>query len=110
MLHLNYQQDKIRVIFPVHLIYYCTKIKVAYGHGFRKIVYGENSKIMKIFFTWLMYIAALFSALVILLFIYFMVDPFRKQRQRKLYYQRSEEIKRIRKSYAKDTTIITLGK
>jgi len=39
---------------------------------------------MKVIFTWLMYIAALLSALLILLFIYFTVDPFRKQRQRKL--------------------------
>lgn len=52
---------------------------------------------MKVIFTWLMYIAALLSALVILLFIYFTVDPFRKQRQRKLYYQRIEEIKQARK-------------
>lgn len=25
MLHLNYQQNKIRVIFPIHLTCYCTK-------------------------------------------------------------------------------------
>lgn len=43
-------------------------------------------------------------------FIYFMVDPFRKQKQRKLYYQKIEEIKRIRKAYPKDTAIINLGK
>ena len=60
--------------------------------------------------TRLMYIAAFFFALVILLFIYFAVAPFRKQRQRKLYYQRIEEIKRIRKSHPKDTTTITLDK
>jgi uncharacterized membrane protein len=65
---------------------------------------------MKIVLTRLIYIAAFFSALVILLFIYFTVDPFRKQRQRKLYYQRVEEIKRIRKSPPKDTTTITLDK
>jgi hypothetical protein len=52
---------------------------------------------MKVVFTWLMYIAALLSALLILLFIYFTVDPFRKQRQRKLYDQRVEEIKQARK-------------
>jgi len=52
---------------------------------------------MEVIFTWLMYIAALLSALFILLFIYFTVDPFRKQRQRKLYDQRVEEIKQARK-------------
>lgn len=56
---------------------------------------------MKVIFTWLMYIAALLSALLILLFIYFTVDPFRKQRQRKLYYQRLEEIKQARKLHPK---------
>ncbi len=56
---------------------------------------------MKVIFTWLMYIAALLSALLILLFIYFTVDPFRKQRQRKLYYQRIEEIKQARKLHPK---------
>jgi len=52
---------------------------------------------MEVIFTWLMYIAALLSALFILLFIYFTVDPFHKQRQRKLYDQRVEEIKQARK-------------
>ncbi len=61
---------------------------------------------MKVIFTKLMYIAALFSALVILLCIYFMVDPFRKLRQRKVYYQRIEEIKQAKKLRSKDTMII----
>lgn len=65
---------------------------------------------MKVIFTKLMYIAALFSALVILLCIYFMVDPFRKLRQRKVYYQRIEEIKQAKKLRPKDTTIITFDK
>lgn len=65
---------------------------------------------MKVIFTKLMYIAALFSALVILLCIYFMVDPFRKLRQRKVYYQRIEEIKQAKKSRSKDTMIITFDK
>jgi hypothetical protein len=65
---------------------------------------------MKVIFTKLMYIAALFSALVILLCIYFMVDPFRKLRQRKVYYQRIEEIKEAKKLRSKDTMIITFDK
>ncbi len=48
---------------------------------------------MKKSLTWLMYIAASFSVIIILLFIYFAFDPFRKQKQRKLYYKRIEEIK-----------------
>lgn len=65
---------------------------------------------MKAIFTKLMYIAALFSALVILLCIYFMVDPFRKLRQRKVYYQRIEEIKQAKKLRSKDTMIVTFDK
>ncbi len=54
---------------------------------------------MKRFFTWLMYVAVFFSAIIILLFIYLSVDPFRKQKQRKLYYKRIEEIKTRRNLY-----------
>lgn len=60
---------------------------------------GTVPKKMKKFFTWLMYVAAFFSGIIILLFIYLSVDPFRKQKQRKLYYKRIEEIKTRRNLY-----------